>query len=562
MVNDMMIKDSELKTGLPKTTESLCPECKKVIEAKIYEEKGKVVMKKKCDEHGTFKDTIWSDAEYYLWAETFAVDGIGISNPKIAKKNPDCPADCGLCKIHKSHTVLANLDLTNRCNLTCPVCFANANTSGFVYEPDFDTVVKMMEELRREQPVACHAIQFAGGEPTIYPKFTEVIKKAHELGFSQVQVATNGIRFAEDAKFVQRCHDAGLNTVYLQFDGFDDNQYKKVRGYPMVAIKKKAIEHMRATKGGHMSVCLVPTIVNNINDDQVGPIIDFAVNNYDIVHAINFQPVAFSGRINKKELERNRFTIPDLLDRIIDAYPILTKKDFYPVPSMTSLSEIIGVLNEEPKITFSSHPHCGVGTFVFVGPKKELVPITHFVRVADLLKDMGELAKKTEIKQKAGSLSYKIMKSAGKTRLGKRVAVNKLKSYIIKNKVPDFVDIEGLLAPLLSEGDKASLAKFTWNALMIGGMHFQDAYNYDVQRVMRCVIHYVTPDMRIIPFCAYNSGPTYRTEIESTFSVPAEEWKRQHEGRPIVEPSVLLQKLKEKMREERVGKTCGAPLSP
>jgi uncharacterized radical SAM superfamily Fe-S cluster-containing enzyme len=558
----MMIKDSEMKKGLPKTTESLCPECKKVIEAKLYEEKGKVVMKKTCKEHGTFKDVIWSDAKYYLWAEQFAVDGIGIENPKISKKKPVCPDDCGLCNIHKSHTVLANLDLTNRCNLTCPVCFANANNSGYVYEPDFETVVKMMQELRKEKPIPCHAIQFAGGEPTIYPHFIEAIKKAHELGFSQVQVATNGIRFAEDAKFVQKCHDAGLNTAYLQFDGFDDNQYRKVRGYPMLAIKKLAIENMRKTKNGHMSVCLVPTIVNNINDDQVGAIVDFAIKNVDIVHAVNFQPVAFSGRINKKELEENRFTIPDLLDRIIDAYPILTKKDFYPVPSMTSLSEIIGVLNEEPKITFSSHPHCGVGTFVFVGPKGEMVPITHFVRIGDLLKDMGDLAKRTEIKQKAGSLSYKIMKSAGKTSLGKRVAVNKLKSYIIKDKVPDFVDIEGLLAPLLEKGNKDALAKFTWNALMIGGMHFQDAYNYDVQRVMRCVIHYVTPDMRIIPFCAYNSGPTFRTEIESTFSVPAEQWKKEHDGRPVVEPSEMLKKLKEKMRDERVGKTCGAPLSP
>jgi len=558
----MMIKDSELKTGLPKTTESLCPECKKVIEAKIYEEKGKVVMKKTCKEHGTFKDVVWSDAKYYLWAEEFAVDGIGIENPKIGKKNPVCPDDCGLCNIHKSHTVLANLDLTNRCNLTCPVCFANANNSGYVMEPDFETVVKMMQELRNEKPLPCSAIQFAGGEPTIYPHFIEVIKKAHELGFSQVQAATNGIRFAEDAKFVQKCHDAGLNTAYLQFDGFDDNQYRKVRGYPMLAIKKQAMENMRNTKNGHMSVCLVPTIVNKINDDQIGPIVEFAVKNIDIVHAVNFQPVAFSGRINKKELQEHRITIPDVLDRIIDAYPMLTKKDFYPVPSMTSLSEIIGVLNEEPKITFSSHPHCGVGTFVFVGPKGEMVPITQFVRVGDLLKYMGDLAKKTEVKQKAGSLSYKLMKSAGKTSLGKRVAVNKIKSFIIKDKVPDFIDIEGLLAPLLEKGNKDALAKFTWNALMIGTMHFQDAYNYDVQRVMRCVIHYVTPDLRIIPFCAYNSGPTYRTEIESTYSIPAEQWKKEHDGRPVVEPSVLLQKLKEKMRDERVGKTCGAPLSP
>jgi uncharacterized radical SAM superfamily Fe-S cluster-containing enzyme len=541
----MMIKDSDLETGLPKKTKSMCPECKKVIEADLLEEKGKVVMKKTCPEHGDFKDTVWSDAEYYLWAEQYATDGIGVVNPKITKENPDCPNDCGLCYAHKSHTVLANLDLTNRCNLTCPICFANANSSGFVCEPDFETIVKMMEELRNEEPIPCHAIQFAGGEPTIYPRFLDVLRKARELGFPQVQIATNGIRFAEDPKFVQDSMDAGLNTVYLQFDGFDDEMYKKVRGYPMVAIKRKALDYIRNTKGGHMSVCLVPTIVNNVNDHEVGKIAQFAVENADIVHAVNYQPVSFAGRINKKELEEQRFTIPDLVDRISKQFPILEKKDFYPVPAMTSLSEIVAVLHETPKVTFSSHPHCGVGTFIFVGPKGEITPITHFVKVSELLKDMKEMAAKTEEKQKKGSISYKIMKKAGKTKLGKRIAAGKLlKKYIIKDKVQEYMDIEALLKPLFEDGDKGSLATFTWNALMLGGMHFQDLYNYDISRVMRCVIHYVTPDLRIIPFCAYNAGPTYRVEVESTCSLSAKEWKEQNKGRTIVEPSPLLQKLK------------------
>lgn len=543
----MMVKETDLVTGLPKKTMSICPECKKVIEADIFQEDGKVKMQKTCPEHGEFKDTVWSDADFYLWAEQFAVDGIGVSNPKVTKDNPNCPADCGLCYAHKSHTVLANLDLTNRCNLTCPICFANANASGFVYEPDLDTVVKMLKELRAEEPIPCHAVQFSGGEPTVYPRFLEVMAKAKELGFPQVQIATNGIRFAADKQFVQDSMDAGLNTVYLQFDGFDNDMYKKVRGYRMLDVKLKALENIRNTKGGHMSVCLVPTIVNTVNDHEVGPIVDFAVKNVDIIHAVNFQPVSFAGRINKKELEEQRFTISDLADRVVDHVPVLKKKDFYPVPAMTALSEIVAVLHETPKVTFSSHPHCGIGTFIFVGPKGEVEPITKFIKVNNLLKDMKEMAAKTEEKQQKGSISYKIMKKAGKTKLGKKIAAGKLlKKYIIKDKVPEWMDVEALLKPLFEDGDKASLATFTWNALMIGGMHFQDGYNYDISRVMRCVIHYVTPDLRIIPFCAYNSGPIYREEIESTYSIPAKEWREKNPGDSIVVKEKILQDLKNK----------------
>jgi len=547
-----MIKESNLTTGLPKKTRSICPECKKIIEADIVEEKGKVVMKKTCNDHGEFKDVVWSDVDYYLWAEEFAMDGIGVRNPRITKDNPDCPADCGLCHAHKSHTVLANLDLTNRCNMSCPICFANANASGYVFEPDLETVVKMMEELRKEEPIPCHAIQFAGGEPTIYPHFLDVLRKGKELGFPQLQVATNGVTFAQDPQYVQDCMEAGLNTIYLQFDGFDDAMYKKVRGYPMVDIKMKALKNIRNTKGGKMSVCLVPTIVNTVNDHELGKIVQFAVDNIDIIHAVNIQPVSFAGRINKKELEEQRFTIPDMVDRVRKQFPILEQRDFFPVPAMTALSEIVAVLHEQPKVTFSSHPHCGVGTFLFIGPKGEVVPITQFVKVTKLLKEMKELAAKTEVKQQKGSIGYKIMKKAGKTKLGKKIVAGKiLKKYIMKDKAPEWLDIESLLKPLFEEGDKGSLATFTWNALMIGGMHFQDSYNYDISRVMRCVIHYVVPDLRIIPFCAYNSGPCYREEVESTFSTPAKEWKEKNKGKTIVEPARILQELRKKSRENK-----------
>ncbi|RLF72720.1 MAG: radical SAM protein, partial [Thermoplasmata archaeon] len=238
----IIVQKSALPKGLPKKTTSLCPVCKKIIPATIYEENGKVMYKKTCPEHGEFKDIYFGDVESYLRLERWSVDGIGVNNPNTETRKGH-PFDCGLCPYHLSHTALANLDLTNRCNLKCPICFANANAAGYVYEPTLDEVKKMLKMLRDEQPVPTPAVQFAGGEPTIYPHFLEAVKAASEMGFAQVQVATNGIRLAYDPSFAQAMVDAGMHTVYLQFDGFKEETYIKARGRKdMLKIKLLAIE--------------------------------------------------------------------------------------------------------------------------------------------------------------------------------------------------------------------------------------------------------------------------------------------------------------------------------
>jgi len=527
-----MIRPATLKTGLPKSTESLCPECGKVIPATIREKGGKAVMEKSCAQHGHFEDTIWSDARMYLSVERYAVDGIGIDNPYVTKEAPVCPADCGLCRIHLTHTVLANLDLTNRCNLTCPVCFANANASGYVFEPTFDEVHRMMAVLRAERPVPCSAIQFAGGEPTIHPDFLKIVADARALGFSQIQVATNGIKLADSLEFTQGMRDAGVHTVYLQFDGMGDDIYRKTRGYDMVDMKLRAVQNIQATRGRRMTVCLVPTVVNGVNDHDLGNIVRYAVDNIDVVHAVNFQPVAFSGRISKRELARQRFTLTDLVDRLHDQLGYLSAEDFYTVPAMSFLSELISIIKGKPRITFSTHPHCGIGTFVFVDDKKNVIPITRFVRVNELLQDARDTADRIQ-KSK--------IKGLAKSRAVLRF-MRFEKHYVMKDRMPPGMKLDDIIRPLFAKGDKKALSKFTWNALMIGGMHFQDGYNYDIERVRRCCIHYVVPDGRIIPFCAYNSGPTYRTEIEARFSVPVKEWLERNPGRSVVEPSGLARR--------------------
>lgn len=157
-------------------TTSLCPECLKTIPADIIEKNGKILLRKYCSAHGDFEDIYWSDSAIYKKYSEFACDEQGVSNPDTETKN-DCPADCGLCPEHKTGTLLVNIDLTNRCNQKCPFCFANSAMAGYLHEPNFRQIKKMLETLQNEKPVPCDAIQFSGGEPTLYPDLIEVVRR-------------------------------------------------------------------------------------------------------------------------------------------------------------------------------------------------------------------------------------------------------------------------------------------------------------------------------------------------------------------------------------------------
>jgi len=517
----MSFNKSNLKKGLPKETQSLCPECKKIVKATIYEKNGKVLMKKTCEEHGDFDDVYWSDVDMYLKAEEWAYDGKGVDNPKVTNAKV-CPDDCGLCNLHLSHTCLALIDLTNRCNLKCPICFANANAAGYVFEPSYDEIVRMMENLRAERPVPCKALQFAGGEPTIYPRFMDVIAKAKELGFAQIQVATNGLKMV-DFDFCQQMKNAGMNTIYLQFDGLREQDYIAARGRKLLDVKLKAVENCRKIKPKPLSTVLVPTVVKTINDDQVGEIVKYAVKNADVVRGVNFQPVAFTGRIDKEQLEKQRYTIPDLIHDLEKQTNFLKKEDFYPVPLVAPISDLVSILSDREEITFSAHPHCGYATFVFIN-KGKVTPIPRFVDVEGLFTRMEELSGKA----KKLKFFIKLYRTVKKKHDVAKTFDKYFGEFIDKNKMPEGLDIMEILSNIASEKDKKSVGKFTWKTMMIGAMHFQDSYNYDIERVKRCVIHYATPDDRIIPFCAYNGGPTFRTEVEKKFSIPLSEWNKKH----------------------------------
>jgi uncharacterized radical SAM superfamily Fe-S cluster-containing enzyme len=493
-----------------KLTKSLCPECLTIIDASIFEENGRVMIEKTCNIHGYYKDIYWSNIEHYKRFAKYIHNGPGIENPNINKKNKlDCPFACGLCSSHSTTTILANIDVTNRCNQNCPICFANASSSGYVYEPSLEQIKTMMQILLNQRPVPCPAIQFSGGEPTMRNDIVQIVQMARELKFVQIQMATNGIKLAKDLQICKDLNMAGLHTVYLQFDGVTPEPYIINRGYNALPIKLKCIENCRTS--GLNSVSLVPTLAKGVNDMQVGDIIKFAGDNSDTVKGINFQPISFTGRINTEgtnnvsaeERMEKRITIPDLLYLMEEqTNGDIIAEDFYPVPFIVPISHF---LEEEgiPNVEFTVHPNCGTGTYVYIENGK-MIPITRFIDVEGLFERIGELVPDND-------------RFVGKIKRLKKLGllVSELHRYIDTAKAPKSVDVKTLFINVLRDGTGDAIKEFHSHTLFIGAMHFMDLYNMDLERIQRCGVHYTLPDGRIIPFCTYNT--IHRVNVEKMF---------------------------------------------
>ena len=519
---------------LPRTIETLCPDCSCNVLGRYYAYDGAVWLEKTCPEHGYFRDKISANVELYLKTAYWSFEEPqGIQNPQVLGA-AHCPSDCGLCNQHQSTAVLANIDLTNRCDLTCPVCFANANIQRHISEPSFDEVVLLLRQLRDQRPTPCTAVQFSGGEPTLHTRFHDIVRKAAEMGFSHIQIATNGITHA-DPEFAKRSREAGLHTLYLQFDGVDDHVYEYTRGEPLMDKKLRCIENCR--KVG-LKVCLVPTIVKGFNDDQVPKIFEFAVKNIDAISAISYQPVVFTGRISKRDLEEKRYTLGDMANTMKDAGICEPLRDFFPLSMVVPLSKIVQALTKQPKIRSSCHTDCAAGTYFVVSRKTgKAYPFTSFFDIPKLFSQLNDLANELEKKPKV-TLWDKL-----------RVLWLFYRNFDAKKAPPDLgvmTFIKALQGLLDKNKGRGKADSGNYRTLMAAGMHFMDRYNYDVERVKRCVIHYSTPD-GIYPFCTYNSGPTYRPYIEKMYSVGKAEWKTANPGIGLMEPGSMARGLPDRV---------------
>ncbi len=520
-------------------TFSVCPECLGRIPAVVKEDDdGKVYMYKTCEEHGDFRDLISSSAKYYKWTHYAKKDKDGkvvwqfekngdANPPDCAIEDPrGCPYNCGLCAEHLSTCSLALIDLTNRCNFNCNFCYANVEKAGYLIEPSMEELERIMDHFRNK-PFPAVAIMFTGGEPTVRKDFPEICKMAKDKGFKEVIVATNGYGFQKKKgglEWTKKVYEMGLDTLYFQFDGINNVTYEKTRGIKnLMQYKMRVIENCR--KVGLSSINLVATIARGVTDIEVGNIIQFALDNIDVVRGITFQPVSLCGRISAEEMRDLRITNADVIQEIDNQTggKIGIETSWYPLSTIVEFGRIIAYLAEVDPIEFTCHPDCGFASYMVVDPDtKEMVPITDYFDPLKVIDFANRFWAKVKHKEKEPLKFFEnLMGDAGKTLDNGLNFLDKtqLKARFLLG-VLQYIKKPGKLMEMFSRlvmnGDWESISSFTHGTLLLSSMHFQDAYNMDIERTRRCIVHFgvAMPDgsVKEVPFCTMNT--LHRPDIE------------------------------------------------
>jgi uncharacterized radical SAM superfamily Fe-S cluster-containing enzyme len=393
----------------------------------------------------------------------------------------------------------------------------DANQVGYVHELEWEEVQKLLDDAASIKPRRQLSVQFSGGEPTLSPHFLPAIRHARKLGYFSVQCATNGIRFAQDESFAKEAAEAGLRFAYLQFDGVgnENNQHRKVGN--LYDVKLRAIENLKKYA---VDVTLVVTIVNSVNNDQVGDILKFAIENIDKINTVAFQPVSFTGRdedVDDETRARQRYTLSHLAHDVKTQAGIgEVMRDWYPLSAsgpFSDLKDLLGGLESEwGSFKCGCHPNCGIGTMLLVEEKtKKAVTVPSILNVDRMLADIKSIT------------------DSGRQKKWTAVQVG---LSILRNLRPEGVPA-GLtpwsLAKIMDghTGGKLGFAeknRYPWRVFFIGGMWFQDLFNYDFRRTEMCIIPYAT-QMGEISFCAYNTGVGWRKIIEEMFQTASlAEW--------------------------------------
>ncbi len=273
------------------------------IKAQIIERDGQVWMVKECPIHGKYEDLMAVDAKFLEWIEK------NFPGRDIPAHNDEDLHSHGSSTVRHGRGSVLTVDLTNRCNMMCDPCFMDANQVGYVHELSWEEIQEILDNATKIKPRRQMSVQFSGGEPTMHPRFLDAVRYARKIGYNSVQAATNGIEFAKSKEFCKQAFEAGLRYAYLQFDGIgnDANSHRQVGN--LFDVKLRAIENMHEAG---IEIVLVTTIVNNVNNDQVGPIVKFAMENPKKISFVSFQPVSFTGRdedITPERRMRQRYTL-------------------------------------------------------------------------------------------------------------------------------------------------------------------------------------------------------------------------------------------------------------
>jgi uncharacterized radical SAM superfamily Fe-S cluster-containing enzyme len=334
------------KSEIIDVTQSLCPVCLKILPAVIRERDGQVYMDKTCPEHGEFHVYLWPDAERYRWFQSFILP----TTPRRPQTETvkGCPLDCGLCPHHKRGITLAEIEVTWRCNLACPVCYlGNIQAPP---DPTPDAIASMLETIQRcDGKGTC--LQITGGEPTIRADLPDIIALARQTGFTVIELNSNGLVIGRDRSFLHALKKAGLTNVYLQFDGVTPEATKKLRGEDLLNSKLQAMENCREEG---VPVILAPTIVSGVNDDQLGDLIALAMRNLDVIAGLAIQPAFRSGRFDVAICQH--LSLGDIATLISEQTGgRIAARDFWPVGCI--------------------HPLCDGSTYL-LGTEEDYVPFT------------------------------------------------------------------------------------------------------------------------------------------------------------------------------------------
>jgi uncharacterized radical SAM superfamily Fe-S cluster-containing enzyme len=536
--------------GWPRQTDSLCPRCVPEIrqqivdgkqdyrvllnerpgeiKAQIIERDGKILMVKDCPIHGYFEDVISIDPQFFRHLEeTFPGRDIRAHNDEKLHNH-------GSSTIKHGRGSVLTVDLTNRCNMMCDPCFMDANQVGFVHELTWEDIKTLLDNAFSIKPRRQMSVQFSGGEPTLSPHFLDAIRYARQLGYDSVQAATNGIEFAKSPAFARQAAEAGLRYAYLQFDGIGNpaNSHRNVGN--LFDLKLRAIENLHSNG---VEIVLVTTVVNGINNEQVGRVVQFALDNPDKIAMVSFQPVSFTGRdeaVTDERRKAQRYTLShlahDVKEQLSIGEPV---RDWFPLSFLSTFSDWADLVHGPEaawgQVACSCHPNCGVGMAIMVDKEtREAIPVTAFLDAEQFAKDIARIndwarSKWISVAGMALALvrNYDAFHAPGHFR-----AIDMLRKLDkgLGATERDYGDVSGNR----TMADIFHRRRDRWNLLFVAGMWFQDLFNYDFRRTEQCIIPYATQEGEI-SFCAYNTGVGWRNIVEKMhMTATLTKWYEEH----------------------------------
>src|ERR1700724_3606255 len=500
--------------GWPRSTDSLCPKCipeirqqildgklpyevlmnEKVgeIKAEIVERDGKILMVKDCAIHGHFEDVMSIDTDFSRHLEEV------FPGRDIRAHNDEKLHHHGSSTVRYGRGSVLTVDLTNRCNMMCDPCFMDANQVGYVHELGWEEIQEVLDNATKIKPRRQLSVQFSGGEPTMHPYFLDAIRYARKVGYNSVQAATNGIEFAKSKDFCRKAFEAGMRYAYLQFDGIgnDANSHRQVGN--LFDVKLRAIENMHEAG---IEIVLVTTIVNNVNNDQVGPIVKFAMDNPKKIAFVSFQPVSFTGRdedITPERRIRQRYTLSHLAQDVsAQVGKVEPTRDWFPISYIATFAGFSdmahGPDSQWGSLSCGCHPNCGVGTALMINKEtKEWAPVPRFLDGPSLTKDVTAITDAARGKGFSNFImamallkNYKPFQAPPSLRLkdlwmkfDKTWALSRNSEVKYGKSNPDRT----------YEDAMKRRTEDHWNFLFIAGMWFQDLFNYDFRRTEMCII--------------------------------------------------------------------------